>query len=137
MEKNKTYKVVKSFKTDSTKGYTIELKGRIVEYRSELPSFYIVTVSRFKHPLLVSKSIDSKIEEVDYEDLNNKYDLDWFKNYVEPITEEGLLSIGFEKKANMYLRDEYSLQLIQGHTWHYCKVGEKFGKDVKYLEDVY
>lgn len=136
MEKNKTYKVVKSFKIDSTSGFTIDLKDKLIEYRSELPSFYIVTVEKSKHPLLISKSIDSKIEEVEYRNLNDKYDLFWTIGYIEPITEEGLLSIGFEKKASMYLKDGYSLQLIQGHTWHYCKVGEKFGKDVKYLEDV-
>ena len=98
MEKNKTYKVVKSFKIDSTSGFTIDLKDKLIEYRSELPSFYIVTVEKSKHPLLISKSIDSKIEDVEYKNLDDKYDLLLTSGYIEPITEEGLLSMPIKKR---------------------------------------
>ena len=53
-----------------------------------------------------------------------------------PITHDNLINVGFEKRANIYHRENETVYLRQGHTWTHCFVGEKWNKDVKYIEDL-
>mgnify|MGYP006348360571 CR=1 FL=1 len=142
MGRNKTYKIEKPFKVESTFG-SIDLKGRLIEYRSELPSYYIVTINNASSPYLIDKkSIDSKISkshivEVEYQNLNDKYDLYWSQDARVPIKEDSLLDNGFIKTANIYYKEGFSLQLIKGHTWHLTNNKDyKFSKDVKFIDQI-
>lgn len=136
---NKVYKFEKSFKVRTTSS-VIELKDKaFIVKEDDMGSYYAVHVEGLKLPILINKERlaegvkNKSIVEMTDEDIINNY------MYIEervPIREESLLKEGFVKKANMYIKEDNSVSLIKGHTWLLSNTKYKFGKDVKFIDEL-
>src|SRR5690606_550301 len=136
----KTFLVEKSLKVETTTKKR-DLKGSKVFFDIEediYTSFIEVYVSGEKLPYLVQKvKLDNMINEGSLTEAPEEaHDVIQSKNGKTPINHDNLINFGFEKRANIYHREKETVYLRQGHTWTHCFVGEKWNKDVKYIEDL-
>lgn len=142
MERNKKYKFTKKHEVVYTDGSTEDYKGRTFELVGETSSYYELKLEGEKLPLMMSK-VDinkllstGKIVEIEYSAILDEEISENTKDCRVPITEDSIIRHGFTKVANLYLKEGDSLQLIKGHTWHYTKKSETYGRDVKYIDEL-
>lgn len=137
----KGYKVEKSLKVETTTK-KIDLKGSTVFINTSddtYSSYFEVLPLNTNLPYLVDKIKVFKMIESGglVEDLESAQSKTLKPNSKSlPITHDNLLNAGFVVRANMYIKDKASVQLIKGHTWVLSRANEKFNKDVRYMEDL-
>lgn len=135
------YKVEKSLKVETTTK-NIDLKGCLVFIDisdDTYSSYFEVLPLNTNLPYIVDKSKVLKMIESggllqDFESVPPKQLNSATKGL--PITHDNLLNEGYVIKANMYVKNTTSVQLVKGHTWVVSRVNEKYNKDVKYIEDL-
>lgn len=135
------YKVEKSLKVETTTK-NIDLKGCLVFIDTSddtYSSYFEVLPLNTDLPYIVDKSKVLKMIESggllqDLESIPPKTLKPTRRGL--PITHDNLLNEGYIVKANMYVKNKTSVQLVKGHTWVVSRVNEKYNKDVKYIEDL-
>lgn len=136
----KAFLVEKSLKVETTTKKR-DLKGSVVfvDIEDDTYSSYLeVLKQNDRLPYLVDKS--KFLSMVDKEQLV-LVDEVYIKPLVfnikgTPITHDNLISEGFMPRADMYVKNNTSVQLVKGHTWVVSNSIDKFNKDVKYIEDL-
>lgn len=136
---NKVYKFEKSFKV-RTASSVIELKDKAFIVKEDImSSYYEAHVEGFKLPILISKvRLTEGIKNNNIIEMTDEHIIGNYM-YIEervPINENSLLKEGFVKKANMYIKEGSSVYLIKGHTWLLTNAKHKFGKDVKFIDEL-
>lgn len=134
------FKVLNSLKVETTT-YKTDLKGSVVfvDIEDDTYSSYLeVLKQNGRLPYLVDKS--KFLSMVDKEQLVSVDEV-YVKPLVfairgTPITHDNLISEGFTLRADMYIKNNTSVQLVKGHTWVVSNPIDKFNKDVKYIEDL-
>src|SRR5690606_12325252 len=130
------FKVLNSLKVETTT-YKTDLKGSVVfvDIEDDTYSSYLeVLKQNDRLPYLVDRS--KFLSMVDKEQLVS-VDEEYIKPPVfairgTPITHDNLISEGFTLRADMYVKNNTSVQLVKGHTWVVSNSIDKFNKDVKY-----